>query len=321
MSNVSFRLPAKDELARLRRALLAWHRRRGLQAPWRTSGNPYQVLVAAVMAQQTQISRVLLKFDEFMAAFPTVEALARARTARVLRLWAPLGYNVRALRLHRAAKRIVSGGGFPATAAELGRIEGIGPFTAAIVASFALGEPVAAIDTNVRRVLARLLAGDVDGRLSERALQPAADRLLSRRAAGRWNQAMMDLGAQVCTSRSPRCEACPLARWCRARPLFEKAARRRIAEKKAGYAADRLKPVPQSSRSEPPFRGSRRYYRGRIVQALRELPPGASITLAELLERLPDRDGLDEPTLADLIEALRRDGLVRAGAGGRLRLP
>src|SRR3970282_1129844 len=115
---------------------LDWHRRNGLRAPWRTSGDPYHVLVAAVMAQQTQMSRVLLKFDEFMAAFPTVEPLAGASTADVLRVWGPLGYNMRALRLQRAAQRIAREGGFPRTAAELEQIEGIGPFTAAIIASF-----------------------------------------------------------------------------------------------------------------------------------------------------------------------------------------
>ena len=114
-------LPPPRDLAALRRALLAWHRRNGLQAPWRTSGDPYHVLVAAVMAQQTQISRVLLKFDEFVAAYPTVEALAQAPTSDVLRLWAPLGYNVRALRLQRAAQLVVDAGGFPRTVAELER--------------------------------------------------------------------------------------------------------------------------------------------------------------------------------------------------------
>ncbi|MCH7838132.1 MAG: A/G-specific adenine glycosylase [Chloroflexi bacterium] len=305
-SKDTLRLP-KGELPRLRRALLAWHRRHGLRAPWRTSGDPYQVLVAAVMAQQTQMSRVLPKFDEFVAAFPTVEKLARASTAKVLRLWGGLGYNLRALRLHRAARRIVREGGFPRTAAELEQIEGVGPFTAAIVASFAFGEPVAAFDTNVRRVVARLL-GDIDGRLTERELRAVADGLVSRRAGGRWNQAMMDLGGQVCTARAPRCGSCPLARWCRARPQFAKAGHR-VAEGRASYRA-------QPRRTGTAFRGSRRYYRGRIVQALRELPPGASLAPAELLD-----DGLDEAKLAELVEALRRDGLLRVVAGGRLRLP
>jgi A/G-specific adenine glycosylase len=121
---------------------------------------------------------------------------------------------------------------------------------------------------------------------------------------------MMDLGGQVCTARAPRCGVCPLARWCRARPLFAKtAAPRRVAEARAPY------------RTQSAFRGSRRYYRGRIVQALRELPPDASLTPAKLLERLPERDGLDKARLRELVQALRRDGLVRVVAGGRLRLP
>jgi A/G-specific adenine glycosylase len=311
------RLPPARHLPALRRALLAWHRAHGLRAPWRASGDAYHVLVAAVMAQQTQMSRVLPKFDEFVAAFPTVDALARAPAADVLRHWEGLGYNMRALRLHRAAKLIVRRGGFPCAAAELERIEGIGPFTAAIIASFAFGEPTPAIDTNVRRVLARLL-GDASAQLPERALLPAAERVLSGRAPARWNQAMMDLGGLVCTSRAPKCDVCPLARWCRSRPAF---ATKRVAEGRAQYAgSDRLKPVLQKKR-EPPFRGSRRYYRGRIVQALRELPPDASLSPHEFIDRLPACDGLDETKLGELIESLRRDGLVRVGRSGRLRLP
>ena len=310
------RLPA--DLPALRRALLAWHRKHALQAPWRASGDPYHVLVAAVMAQQTQMSRVLLKYDEFIAAFPTVEALARAPAAEVLRRWELLGYNLRAVRLQRAAQLIVRRGGFPRTAAELEQIEGIGPFTAAIIASFAFGEPAPAIDTNVRRVIARLL-GDANGQLSDRALLPAAERLMSRRAPARWNQAMMDLGGRVCTSRAPKCEICPLARWCRARPAFVKRTRH-VAEGRVRYGGARMKPV-QRKRQEPPFHGSPRYYRGRIVQALRELPPGASVTQRTLLARLPHRDGIDEAKLARLIASLRRDGLVRVGRGGRVRLP
>ncbi len=297
--------PAREQLPSLRRALLAWHQRHGLRAPWRNSGDAYHVLVAAVMAQQTQMSRVLPKFDEFIATFPTVEALARAPAADVLRRWAPLGYNLRALRLHRAAKLIVRRGGFLRAAAELERIEGIGPFTAAIIASFAFAEPAPAIDTNVRRVLARLL-GDAQAQLAGRALLSAAERLISRRAPGRWNQAMMDLGSLVCTSRSPRCDVCPLARWCRARPAFTK---KRVAGRRTPY------------RKQPPFHNSSRYYRGRIVQALREMPPGASISPGELLASLPHRDGLDETKVVELIASLRCDGLLRVERSGRLRLP
>jgi A/G-specific adenine glycosylase len=296
-----------NNLAALRRALLAWHRRHALEAPWRGSGDPYQALVAAVMAQQTQMSRVLPKFEEFMAAFPTVEALAAAPAADVLRAWAGLGYNLRALRLRKAAQQVVAQGGFPKRADDLERIEGIGPFTAAIVASFAFGEPVAAVDTNVERITGRL-TGDIDGSLPRSVLREGADALVARRAAGRWNQAMMDLGALVCTVRSPKCVVCPLARWCRGR---RKLARRELkaAEGRARY------------RAQPPYRRSRRYYRGRIVDALRALPPSRSLAPAQLLERVPDRDGLDERAMAELVEALRRDGLVRVTRAGRVRLP
>ena len=293
---------SKGDVAELRRALLAWHRRHALKAPWRTSGDPYQVLVAAVMAQQTQISRVLLKFDEFIAAFPTVEKLARARTARVLRVWEGMGYNLRALRLHRAAKLIVRRGSFPRTAEELEQIEGICPFTAAIIASFGFRQPAAAVDTNVRRVIARL-SGDVDVTLTDRAVQPAADALISRRAPGRWNQAIMDLGGRVCVSRTPKCDICPIARWCRSRPKLAKRTKK-VRDVRAGYKA------------QPPFAVSRRYYRGRIVQALRELPARGSLSSRQLSRQLDLRAG----DVTELLAALQRDGLIRRREDGRVRL-
>ncbi len=310
------RLLPPAETTNLRRALFAWHRANGLRAPWRTSGDPYQALVAAVMAQQTQMSRVLPKYDEFIAAFPTVEALAAASPGEVLRRWAPLGYNLRAVRLHRAARQVVAQGTFPRRAAEVERIEGIGPFTAAIVTSFSFGERVAAVDTNVRRVVARLLGGEVDGRVSEQAVRPAADALVAPRAPGRWNQAMMDLGGTVCVARAPKCDRCPLSRWCRARPLFARLDKR-AAEVRAGY------------RAEGRYHGSRRFFRGRVVQALRELRAGASLAPAALLERLRQDaarpratgDVLDGAGLSELVESLQRDGLVRVLRNGRVSLP
>jgi A/G-specific adenine glycosylase len=294
------------DAAALRRALLAWHRRHGQPAPWRESGDPYRVMVAAVMAQQTQMARVLPKYEEFVHAYPHVRALARAPTGDVLRAWAPLGYNMRALRLQRAAQLVVERGGFPRTAAGLEQIDGIGPCTAAIIASFAFGDPVPAIDTNVRRIICRVL-GDVSGELPDGDVHTACERLISRRAPGRWNQAMMDLGALVCTARSPRCGACPVARWCRSRPRLAT----RVAESSPAY---------RSRRKQGVFAGSTRYYRGRIVQALRDLPPGASIGLPALLGRLPERNGLDRVRLPGLLDALARDGLIVLERG-RMRLP
>jgi A/G-specific adenine glycosylase len=292
------------------------------------------VLVAAVMAQQTQMSRVLPKFAEFVTAFPTVEALAEASTGDVLRAWAPLGYNMRALRLQRAAQRVLSMGGFPRSAGELQQIDGIGPFTAAIIASFAFGEPAAAIDTNVVRVLSRLFPhpplrqaqGKLFGQPLPRAgegsqsagrLRRMAQELISHRAPGRWNQALMDLGAVVCTSRAPKCGACPIARWCaypspspfpQGKGNTSDQGERRVAEKRSAY------------KTKEPFAGSTRYYRGRIVQALRELPAGESMSAKALLASIPQRNGLDMAGLRTLLVSLQRDGLVRVERG-RVRLP
>jgi A/G-specific adenine glycosylase len=291
-----------EDVPAIRRALLRWHRRQAQPAPWRESRDPYHTLVAAVMAQQTQMSRVLPKFAEFIESFPTIEALAGASPGRVLRVWAPLGYNMRALRLQRAAQHIVEDGGFPRTAEQLEAIEGIGPFTAAIVASFAFAEPVPAIDTNVQRIVERLAApanGDVAS---------IAATLVSRRAPGRWNQAMMDLGALVCTSREPKCDACPVARWCRSRG---KLARRttRAAEQRGTYPAG------------TPFRHSRRYYRGRIVEALRSLPEGKTIATDALRAQIGESGRIDRESFNELIAALERDGLLRVTRAGRARLP
>ncbi len=214
-----------------------------------------------------------------------------------------MGYNLRALRLHRAAKLIVRRGGFPRTAVELEEIEGIGPFTAALIASFSFREPAAAVDTNVRRVIARL-SGDVDVTVTDSAVQPAADVLISRRAPGRWNQAIMDLGGRVCVSRSPKCDVCPIARWCRSRPKLAKRTKK-VGERRAGYK-------PQQK-----FVGSRRYHRGRIVQALRELPANASLSQADLRRKLD----IPPSKLTELLAALHRDGLIRQRADGGVRLP
>ena len=307
------------DLPALRRNLFDWHRRHALPAPWRDARDPYLVLIAATMAQQTQMSRVLAKYEAFVAAFPTIESLAAASTADVLRAWAGLGYNMRAPRLHRAARHVVEHGGWPRDAADLQRIEGVGPCTAAVIASFAFGRPVAAVDTNVRRIISRL-EGDITGSMPARTVDARAEELLSRRAPGRWNQALMDLGAIVCTARAPRCGACPLARWCRARPVFARArSLPRAAEARASY------------RAQPAYRHSRRYYRGRIVDALRALPDGGSLSPAQLFAHVRaltadtspqgrGENGLDTAGLRAIIESLVRDGLARVQRG-RVSLP
>jgi len=289
-------------------ALLAWQAEHGLPAPWRESVDPYACLIAAVMAQQTQMSRVMPSYERFMAAFPTLEALAGATPGAVIRAWAGMGYNRRAVRLHRAARQILEGG-WPRRAADLAGIDGIGPFTAAIVASFAFGEGVGCVDTNVRRVLGRLVG---DEAISGKPLQALANASVAAAEPGRWNQALMDYGALMCGVR-PKCEACVVSAWCESRGRYA-SGELQVAERRGRYGASRRK-------REAPFAGSTRYYRGRIVDALRALPVDGSISISVLRTRIANNGS--GPTVAEvreLVAALERHGLARVSRG-RVSLP
>src|SRR5438552_1226893 len=220
-----------DDLAEVQRKLLEWHRNEGLRAPWRESADPYEVMVAAMMAQQTQMSRVLASYERFLSAFPTLESLASASTGSVIRVWKGMGYNTRAVRLHRAAQTVAARG-WPRRAGELATIPGIGPFTAAIIASFAFGEPAACVDTNVRRVLGRL-AGDEQA--SPADMQRLADGSMAVAEPARWNQALMDYGARVCVIR-PKCGECVVAEHCRWHATSVEPSSR-IGETRAAYGA------------------------------------------------------------------------------------
>lgn len=305
-------VPKIDRLPEVRRKLLGWHREHGMRAPWRESGDPYQALVAAVMAQQTQMSRVMPSYRRFMAAFPTVESLAEASPGKVIRVWVGMGYNQRAVRLHRAG-RAIAADGWPRDAAGLAQIEGIGPFTAAIVASFAFGQPAACVDTNVRRVLGRLAGNE---RLSERALEALADTAIDRDEPARWNQALMDYGARVCVPR-PRCDECVVARQCASRGTYARPLQQ-VAEERAQYeTGSRTRKKAKESRYE----GSARFFRGRIVDALRALEPGRSIVVTALPEMIANGHAApSHETTRELVEALERAGLVVVRRG-RVALP
>ncbi|RMF05515.1 MAG: A/G-specific adenine glycosylase, partial [Chloroflexi bacterium] len=207
----------------IRAELLRWYRRNGRALPWRDETDPYRIWVSEVMLQQTQVATVVPYYHRFLARFPTVEALAAASQEQVLKLWEGLGYYARARNLHRAAREIVEkwSGRLPQSGAQLRTLPGFGEYTAAAVASIAFGEPVAAVDGNVKRVLARLFAveTDVTRNPGARHIGQAAQQLLESRHPGDWNQAVMELGATVCTPTSPRCAGCPLRKWCRARQL------------------------------------------------------------------------------------------------------
>lgn len=297
-----------------RARVLAWFAEAGRDLPWRATRDPYRVLVAEVLAQQTQAARAAAAWPRFLERFPDVATLAAAAPAEVLRAWQGLGYNRRALALHRTARAVEERGGWPGTVEALAGLPGVGPYTARAVACFALGLRVAPVDTNVARVLARSLAGADPADLTPAARQRLADAALPPPAQGpavpgapdpsgrawAWSSALMDVGALHCRPR-PRCAGCPLAPSCRWRAL--------------GPAAP-----PPRPRAQAPFATSDRRWRGAVVRALAAAP-----------------DGMDRASLADAVQAaaagrpagwfdtllsrLEAEGMVATGADGRLRLP
>lgn len=320
----------------IQRALLVWFAANRRELPWRQTRDPYRILVSEIMLQQTQVDRVVPKYLAFLEAFPSLEALANASTGEVIRLWAGLGYNRRAVNLQRAARAVLEehGGQFPRSVEALLRLPGIGPYTAGAVACFAFEQDVAFVDTNIRRVLRRALVGPEHSEpaASERELLAIGAAMIPPGQGWAWNQAAMELGALICTAAAPACRRCPISAQCRAyaawsaedealvlamgepaagsgqheaedaTPLrFEPQAgsRKRAAERKAGY------------KPEQPYQGSRRWYRGRLIDALRALPAHASLPLAELGPRVkPDFTPAELPWLTELVQDLARDGLA-----------
>jgi A/G-specific adenine glycosylase len=203
---------APAEIRKLRRALLRWYDQHRRELPWRWDADPYRVWVSEIMLQQTRVAAVLDHYARFMERFPTVQALAAARESSVLAAWSGLGYYHRARRMHQAAKLIVRErhGKFPRTAEDWRELPGIGRYTGAAIASIAFGENVAVVDGNVERVLSRVHGQDE----SREAAWQRAEALLDRQRPGDFNQAMMELGAVVCTPRAPQCLLCPLNTWC-----------------------------------------------------------------------------------------------------------
>lgn len=272
-------------------SVLEWYRANGRDLPWRRTRDPYRILVAEVMLQQTQVDRVLPKYAQWLDAFPNLETLADAPTGEVIRLWAPLGYNSRAVRLQAIARQCLTdfGGRMPDRFDELLRLKGVGRYTAGAIACFAYEQQVLFWDTNVRRVLARLFRGAA-AELSERELENLAAEALPKGNAYDWHQALMDLGATICFNRNPRCDRCPAMDVCAAHPgiLFQPPA---VAERRAKYEAQ-------------PFETTNRYFRGRVVDALRETSP---LGLDELGRRL----GREDPQWLDrLLAGLEQDGLI-----------
>ena len=239
------------------------------------------------MLQQTQASRVVPAYRSFLERFPTLRALAEAPRRDVIAAWVGLGYNRRAVALAAAARAVVRdhGGRVPSDPALLQRLSGVGPYTAAAVASLAFGLPVAAVDTNVRRIVGRAFLGVDPEDVPVVEIRRLAQAWLDARDPGAWNQALMDLGREICRPH-PRCDACPLGNECR-------------------FSAQG-RPHRPARREQPAFEGSFRQVRGAIVRILRERPQASLSALAEA-------SGLPVRRVAEAVTALVSDGLVEAG--------
>ncbi|HEY6327595.1 MAG TPA: A/G-specific adenine glycosylase [Candidatus Cybelea sp.] len=287
----------------LQRRLLRWYARHGrANLPWRVRRDPYRTAISEFMLAQTQVERVVPKFEAFVERFPDFAALARATAADVLREWKGLGYNSRALRLHRLAKTVVErhGGALPSASETLRSLPGVGSYTAAAIRAFAFGLDDAPVDTNVRRVVHRLCLGaEHPPRATARELEARARELVPAGRAHDWSSALMDLGATICTARAPQCGRCPLRADCAAAPI--EPGQLRVSPKAAAV----------------PFKRTARYARGRIVDRLRDLPPGRRISLLDLhravAPAMPERGVGD---VREFVAALERDGLVTSDGDG-----
>jgi A/G-specific adenine glycosylase len=249
-------------------AALDWYAANGRDLAFRRSVDPWAVLVSEVMAQQTQAERAAEAWSTFIDRYPTPAALARESVAEVIRAWRGLGYNRRAVALRAAAVRMLEdhGGAVPDTVEALEALPGIGPYTARAVLAIAFGRPVAALDTNIRRVLDRAVGPLPTG---AKLLQSAADRVVPPGHAAAWTHALMDIGAAFCRTRDPRCAACPLASHC----AF--VAMRGQEAGAGGPSAASLvgSRTASPTRSAPPFESTNRWLRGRILDRLRDAPP------------------------------------------------
>lgn len=304
--------PTLEHIVQVHCALLEWYASARRDLPWRATADPYAILVSEVMLQQTQVERVLPKYHQFLATFPTLAELANASTAEVISVWAPLGYNRRAVSLQTIARQVMVAyaGQLPETIDELLKLKGIGRYTAGAIACFAYHKQVATVDTNIYRVLHRVFLGleHPEPQMNTAAMFIFAAQVLPSGQAYAWNQALMDLGATICTSAKPHCTCCPLQERCAAyqelsqQSLFPSGEvlrqLRKVAEKKTTYATR-------------PFVGSNRYFRGRIIAHLRTLAEGEALSLSELGSVLKtDFQAEDLPWLEKIVAGLQHDGLL-----------
>jgi A/G-specific adenine glycosylase len=290
---------------RTQRRLLQWYRRSGRSGlPWRVARNPYYTVISEFMLAQTQVDRVTPKFQSFVERFPDFASLAKASVADVLREWKGLGYNPRAVRLKRLADTVVEryGGTLPSEREQLRALPGVGAYTVAAIRAFAFNIDDVPMDTNLQRIVHRVFFGvEHPPMAAARELHARARAFASPGHAHDWNSALMDLGATICTARTPKCLLCPLRPDCAAAPID-------------AAKLDRLREAnlkPRSPQNAIPYEQTIRYARGRIIDWLRDLPPGRRISLLDLHYAVaPAIPGRSLEELVEFVGALERDGLV-----------
>ncbi|WP_018467811.1 A/G-specific adenine glycosylase [Calidithermus timidus] len=273
----------------LQHSLLEWYRTHHRALPWRMERDPYRILLSEVLLQQTRVDQAIPYYHRFLERFPDLCSLGKAELEEVLRVWQGAGYYARARNLHKLAQVISAGTApeplLPSDYARLRKLPGLGPYTAAAVASIAFGEPVAAVDGNVRRVISRLMAWETP---TPTELQAKAEGLLATESPGEWNQAMMELGATLCTPQKPACTSCPLARWCAGQASPERYPAPRARPQKAVEAVALVLQGPYGVLLEP--------RQGRSLGGLWGVPMAEGHSLEPLLGRLAAEHGTAIPT-------------------------
>lgn len=291
----------------LRGRLLPWYRANMRDLPWRKTRDPYKLVIAELMLQQTGVDRIAPRWTRFVERFPNWEAVAAAKPGDVIRAWQGLGYNRRAVSLHRLATAVVQhhAGLLPNDRHELLKLPGVGPYTANAILSFVHGQDVATVDTNLRRVIGRLAFADAAAPM--RDVEAVAARAIPAGLSGDWNQALMDFASLQCTLRKPTCLLCPLRDVCRA--------------SRDGAPVERRPPARATAEQRATYRGSRRYQRGRVVDALRLVGVGGSLSTEQIAATLAADPAAGEIDLAPLLAGLVRDGLIEERAEGVYQLP
>jgi len=286
--------------------LRIWFTHAGRDLPWRHTRDPYRILVSEVMLQQTQVERVVPKYHAFLAQFPDLSALAAAPTSAVITAWQGLGYNRRALYLQKTAQTVLvdHGGVFPADVALLRALPGLGPYTAGAIACFAYEQDVAFMDVNIRRVAVRLWSDPLSAIPADAVLLESIQQHIPTGQGWTFNQAFMELGATICTAKAPACSRCPLRADC-----ADYAGRRTADEHLLPLPVRSLKKVAE--KPAPRFVGSNRYFRGRIIDALRAVPANAGLSLSALYEAvIAYGEPITDATFVAIVTKLAADGLV-----------